>query len=147
VNAISGRDTFVNLLRNTYGSFELPGSTEECIPANDEVEVCFISAAPGFHREVKSKLNLNEDTTNMNTAKKTTGAAIAIAAATLLATAPMSASAGSQVGKCMGANSCKGHSACKTATSSCKGLNACKGQGFLEMTKAQCDEAEGNFET
>jgi hypothetical protein len=108
---------------------------------------CFISAAPGSHRELEPKLNLNEDTTNMNTANKTTGAAIAIAAAAMLATAPMSASASSQVGKCMGANSCKGHSACKTATSSCKGLNACKGKGFMEMTKAQCDEAEGKFET
>ena len=47
----------------------------------------------------------------------------------------------------MGVNSCKGHSACKTATSSCKGLNACKDQGFLEMTKAQCDEAGGSFES
>jgi len=83
----------------------------------------------------------------MNIAKKTTGAAIAVVAATLFAAAPIAVHAGSQMGKCMGANSCKGHSSCKTATSSCKGLNACKGQGFLEMTKAQCDEAEGNFET
>jgi len=83
----------------------------------------------------------------MITAKKTTGTAIAIAAAAFLATAPMAAHAGSEMGKCMGANSCKGHSSCKTATSSCKGLNACKGQGFLELTKAKCDEAGGNFET
>jgi len=87
----------------------------------------------------------NEDTSTMNTAKKTTGAAIAIAAAAMLASAPITTHAG-QTGKCMGANSCKGHSSCKTATSSCKGMNACKGQGFLEMTKAQCDEAGGNFE-
>lgn len=82
----------------------------------------------------------------MSTAKKTTGAAIAVAAAAFLATAPVTSHAGSEMGKCMGANSCKGHSACKTATSSCKGLNACKGQGFVEMTKAQCDEAGGSFE-
>lgn len=82
----------------------------------------------------------------MSTVKKTTGAAIAVAAAALLATAPISTYAGSEVGKCMGANSCKGHSACKTATSSCKGLNSCKGKGFLEMTKAKCDEAGGDFE-
>jgi len=83
----------------------------------------------------------------MKTAKKTTGAAIAIAAAAFLASAPVTSHAGSHMGKCMGVNSCKGHSACKIATSSCKGLNACKGQGFLEMSKAQCDEAGGNFES
>jgi len=83
----------------------------------------------------------------MITAKKTTGVALAIAAAAFLATAPISTHAASQIGKCMGANSCKGQSSCKTATSSCKGLNSCKGQGFEEMTKAQCDEAGGNFET
>jgi hypothetical protein len=47
----------------------------------------------------------------------------------------------------MGANSCKGLSSCKTASSSCKGLNSCKGKGFLEMTKAECDGAGGQFET
>lgn len=78
---------------------------------------------------------------------KTTGATLAIAAAAMLASAPLATQAGSDKGKCMGANSCKGQSTCKTATSSCKGLNACKGQGFLEMTKAQCDEAGGQFET
>ena len=82
----------------------------------------------------------------MNTAKKTTGTAIAVAAAALLASAPMATHAGSTVGKCMGVNACKGQSACKTASSSCKGLNSCKGHGFLEMTKEQCD-AEGPGET
>ena len=82
----------------------------------------------------------------MNTRLKTTGSAIAVTAAALLAIAPVTANAG-QVGKCMGANSCKGQSACKTATSSCKGLNSCKGQGFLEMSKSQCDEAGGQFES
>jgi len=82
----------------------------------------------------------------MISVKKTTGTTLAIAAAALLATAPMAAHAGSEKGKCMGANSCKGHSSCKTATSSCKGLNSCKGKGFLEMTKAECDGAGGQFE-
>ena len=79
--------------------------------------------------------------------KKTTGVALAITAATLFSIAPVATQAGSDVGKCMGVNSCKGHSACKTATSSCKGLNSCKGQGFLEMTRGQCDEAGGDFQT
>jgi uncharacterized membrane protein len=82
----------------------------------------------------------------MNTQLKTTGGVIAVTAAALLAIAPVSASA-AQTGKCIGANSCKGQSSCKTATSSCKGLNSCKGQGFLEMTRVQCDEAGGQFES
>jgi len=82
----------------------------------------------------------------MNTVKKTTGIGLAFAAAAMLATAPMAVSAGTMSGKCMGVNSCKGHSSCKTATSSCKGLNSCKGKGFLEMSKAECDTAGGNFE-
>ncbi len=43
---------------------------------------------------------------------------------------------------CSGVNSCKGHSECKSANSSCKGLNSCKGQGWLGLTKADC-EAQG----
>ncbi len=83
----------------------------------------------------------------MSTVRKTTGFALAAAAAAMLATAPMAALAyGSTTGKCMGVNSCKGHSACKTATSSCKGLNSCKGKGFLELSKADCDSAGGKFE-
>lgn len=47
---------------------------------------------------------------------------------------------------CMTVNACKGQSACKTANSACKGQNACKGQGFLSMTKAECDAAGGKVE-
>lgn len=82
----------------------------------------------------------------MSSVKKTTGMALAMTAATLFAIAPISAQASSHSGKCMGANSCKGQSSCKTASSSCKGLNSCQGKGFLEMSKAQCDEAGGDFE-
>ena len=77
---------------------------------------------------------------------KTTGTTIALTAAALLAIAPVNSNA-AEMGKCMGVNSCKGHSDCKTASSSCKGLNACKGQGFLEMSKSQCAEKGGNFES
>jgi hypothetical protein len=83
----------------------------------------------------------------MSTVRKTTGFALAMAAAAMLASAPIAVQAGSTTGKCMGANSCKGHSACKTVTSSCKGLNSCKGKGFLEMSKADCDSAGGMFES
>ncbi len=56
-------------------------------------------------------------------------------------------SASAETGKCIGGNSCKGHSDCATATTSCKGQNACKGQGFLSMTKSECDAAGGTFES
>jgi hypothetical protein len=76
------------------------------------------------------------------------GAAIAAAAAALLIagsaiSAPMQVAADDAKGHCMGANACKGKSACKTANNACAGKNACKGQGFKEMTKADCDKIEG----
>ena len=75
------------------------------------------------------------------------GAAIAAAAAVLLISgaaisAPMQIAA-DPIGHCNGANACKGKSACKTAANACKGQNACKGKGFLEMTKADCDQLAG----
>lgn len=82
----------------------------------------------------------------MRTAKKLQGLALAAAAAAMFAGAPMAVMAEDAPGKCVGANSCKGQSACATASNSCKGMNACKGQGFLQMTKTECDEAGGEFE-
>jgi hypothetical protein len=61
----------------------------------------------------------------------------------MFATALLAAQAYSDKGQCKGANHCKGQSSGKTATSSCKGLNSCQGQGFLEMTKAECDNVGG----
>ncbi len=80
-----------------------------------------------------------------STAEKIQGLALAAAAAAMLAGAPMATMAGDAKGKCMGANACKGQSACATATNACQGQNSCKGQGFLIMTKAQCDKAGGKF--
>lgn len=74
------------------------------------------------------------------------GVSIAAAAATLIlsgALAPAAHAAEEGQGHCVGANACKGHSACKTAANECKGMNACKGQGFLAMTKVECDKIEG----
>jgi hypothetical protein len=74
---------------------------------------------------------------------KTTGAAIATAAALLFSTlATGTASAEEAKVQCTGVNSCKGQSACKSANNSCKGMNSCKGQGFLELTKKECDAAK-----
>ena len=72
---------------------------------------------------------------------KTSGPAIALAAAALLIGGSVTTSVVhadlTQV-PCAGLNACKGQSACKTASSACKGLNACKGQGFVMKTKAAC---------
>jgi hypothetical protein len=75
------------------------------------------------------------------------GAAIAAAAATLfLAGVNMSTPVfAADEGQCVGANAGKGQSACKGGNHACKGLNACKGQGFAEMTKADCAAAKGKF--
>ena len=82
----------------------------------------------------------------MITAKKTTGVAIAAAAAAMFAIAQMSASAGEVAGKCFNVNSCKGTSACATATTSCAGQNSCAGQGWVKRTKTDCEGAGGKFE-
>ena len=78
-------------------------------------------------------------------ASKTTNVAMAVAAASLFAFAPMSAVHAGEEAKvhCYGVNACKGQNDCKTAKNACKGKAACKGQGFLSMTKAECDKAEG----
>jgi uncharacterized membrane protein len=71
-------------------------------------------------------------------ARRTTGAAIATAAAMLFSTAAIStAHAEDAKVHCAGVNGCKGQSACKTASNACKGQNSCKGSGFVEMTDAQ----------
>jgi uncharacterized membrane protein len=81
--------------------------------------------------------------------KKTTGAALAIAAAGMFAAAPMSVMAGSDKGSseakvhCYGVNKCKGHNDCKTDKNACKGHASCKGTGFVSMSKHACDEIGG----
>lgn len=82
----------------------------------------------------------------MSVVKKTTGAALAIAAATMLGCASMG-TGGSETAAnnvhCYGVNKCKGHNDCKTAHNACKGQAACKGQGFLSMPKSSCDNVGG----
>lgn len=76
---------------------------------------------------------------------KTTGVALAVAAAGMFAMAPMTVTAAEE-GKvhCYGVNKCKGHNDCKTANNACKGKGSCKGQGFLSMSsKEECKEAGG----
>jgi len=87
----------------------------------------------------------------MKSFTKTTGVALAIAAASLtgcasggdsMGASKMSASAESV--KCFGVNTCKGHNDCKTASNACKGQASCKGLGFLKMSSKACGDVGGN---
>jgi uncharacterized membrane protein len=77
-------------------------------------------------------------------ANRSTGIAMAMAAASLFAAVPMTAHA-SQDSKvhCYGVNKCAGQNDCKTANNSCKGQGSCAGQGFLNMSKQACKKAGG----
>ena len=78
---------------------------------------------------------------------RTSGIALATAAAALFATAmaaPVAQAADAPFVKCTGINSCKGTSECKTAKNECKGMNACKGQGWVSKASAkECTDAGG----
>lgn len=83
----------------------------------------------------------------MSLMTKTTGAALAIAAATLVGcsnnmTSNQSASVSENV-HCYGVNKCKGHNDCKTAKNACKGHASCKGQGFVAVSAEACDHLGG----
>ena len=49
------------------------------------------------------------------------------------------------VGECHGVNSCKGKGECGGAGHSCAGKNSCKGKGWIKLSKAECDEKNGEF--
>lgn len=76
---------------------------------------------------------------------KTTGVALAIAAAGLFSMAPMSTTFAGEDAKvhCYGVNKCKGHNDCKSAENACKGKSACKGKGFVAMSKHACEAVGG----
>jgi uncharacterized membrane protein len=81
-----------------------------------------------------------------NNPKRTTGIALAIAAAGLFTIAPlMSMAADDDDAKvhCYGANQCKGKNDCKSADNACKGKSSCKGKGFLNMSEEECDKVGG----
>ncbi|PJZ69785.1 hypothetical protein CH373_10875 [Leptospira perolatii] len=48
-------------------------------------------------------------------------------------------------GECHGINSCKGTGDCGGKGHSCAGKNSCKGQGWMSMTKKECDAKKGTF--
>ncbi|MFV2057303.1 MAG: hypothetical protein ACC707_12600 [Thiohalomonadales bacterium] len=78
-------------------------------------------------------------------AKKTTGLALAIAAAGLFTLAPVNMTMADSVAKvhCYGVNKCKGQNDCKTVNNSCKGQSACKGKGFVAISQEACDKVGG----
>ncbi|OUR65057.1 hypothetical protein A9Q79_03720 [Methylophaga sp. 42_25_T18] len=82
----------------------------------------------------------------MGTIKKTSGLALAIAAASLIGctntteTKPVSAES---LVHCYGVNKCGGHNDCKSADNACKGQASCKGQGFVAVTEKACADVGG----
>lgn len=83
----------------------------------------------------------------MSLITKSTGTALAIAAASLVGCAnyaetEKSVSATKDV-HCYGVNKCKGHNDCKTASNACKGHASCKGHGFVSVPAAACDHVGG----
>jgi hypothetical protein len=71
---------------------------------------------------------------------------MAAAAALLFTTVATTANAADEAKvKCEGVNSCKGTSACSTATNACQGQNKCKGEGYLLLSKADCDAAKAKM--
>ncbi len=94
----------------------------------------------------------------MNSVKKTSGVALAGAAAAFLLTgcdsmpgmsgmSESSAKAGSAKVHCYGVNSCKGTTACATASNKCKGQNKCKGLGWLPMSASECIDKGGEIKS
>lgn len=78
--------------------------------------------------------------------KKLSTLALATAAAVMFSSAPLTAAQADEAKvKCEGVNACKGTSACGTAANACAGKNACKGQGFLMLSKAECDAAKAKL--
>lgn len=79
--------------------------------------------------------------------RRTTTLALATAAAVMFSSAPLTAANAADQAKvkCEGVNACKGTSACGTAANACAGKNACKGQGFLMLSKAECDAAKAKL--
>lgn len=85
----------------------------------------------------------------MKNSKKLSGAALAIAAASLISVSSIGTAgekSGTKMAKnvhCYDVNKCKGHNDCKTAENKCKGHAKCKGHGFVSMSAKACDHIGG----
>ncbi|MEO1889483.1 MAG: hypothetical protein ABGX33_06170 [Cycloclasticus sp.] len=81
-------------------------------------------------------------------AYKSTGIALAIAAAAMMGTtvataSPDSSKSASQMVHCYGVNKCGGHNDCKTASNACMGKASCKGTGYVKVSEKACDDIGG----
>mgnify|MGYP000550625594 CR=1 FL=1 len=86
----------------------------------------------------------------MGAIKKTSGIAMAFAAASLLGCASTSetkSTSAESLIHCYGVNKCGGHNDCKTADNACKGQASCKGQGFVAVTEKACMDIGGTVES
>lgn len=82
----------------------------------------------------------------MGVMKKTTGLALAVAAASLIGcanTAETKTASAEELVHCYGVNKCGGHNDCKSANNACKGQASCKGQGFVAITEKACGDVGG----
>ena len=79
----------------------------------------------------------------MNIKQAVSGAALAIAAASMFAGVATQVQAAEASVHCYGVTSCKGMNDCKTAENACKGQAVCKGHGFKATTLAECNAAGG----
>lgn len=73
------------------------------------------------------------------------GIALAVAAAGLFACAPAARAPerAEAVVDCMGVNACRGQSDGKLPSHGCSFANACRGEGFLRMSRAECEQRGG----
>jgi hypothetical protein len=87
----------------------------------------------------------------IQTSRKVSGIALALAAAGLVAgcqatttsnTKPVSTAKVDLV-ECHGVNVCGGHNDCKTASNACSGMASCKGTGWLAMPAKACKDVGG----
>ena len=80
-----------------------------------------------------------------------TGAALALAAASMVGCASMgmggeSAGGSSDLVHCYGVSKCKGMNDCKTADNACSGKASCKGHGFVAMSSKACADVGGKVQ-
>ena len=100
------------------------------------------------HRSHRPNPTETNEEADIMQSRKFSSAALATTAALLFSAVPLSGALAADAAKvkCEGVNACKGKSACSTATSACAGQNACKGQGYLLLTKVECDQAKAQLE-
>jgi uncharacterized membrane protein len=82
--------------------------------------------------------------------KQMTGAALALAAASMFSMLPAMAAETATVANdvhCHGVNACKGQNDCATDKNACKGQGSCKGQGWVTKASAEeCTAAGGTVD-